>query len=174
MPTRNNLFKKYINPVFVETGSYMGSGIQEAHNAGFNKIYSIELSDFYYNLCVQKFMNNPNIHLIKGDSSEVLYDIIKDIDENITFWLDGHYSGGDTALGKMSSPLMSELEVIKNHKIKTHTIIIDDMRCWKISPEYDFCSDDIVKKLHEINNNYELIYEYGFVSNDILVATIHF
>jgi len=172
MPTNSNLFRKYMNPIFVETGSYIGMGIQEALDAGFNKVYSIELSNFYYNICVEKFKNNENVHLIKGDSSEVLYDLIKNIDENITFWLDGHYSEGDTALGKMWSPLMLELESIKKHKINTHTIIIDDMRCWKISSEYNFCVDDITKKLYEINNNYELIYEDGFVPNDILIAKI--
>lgn len=172
MSTRNNLFKKYMNPVFIETGSYVGNGIQEALDANFNEIYSIELSDKYFYMCYQRFRNNKNVHLVKGDSSEVLYDVIKNINENITFWLDGHYSQGDTALGKVWSPLMMELETIKKHEIKTHTIIIDDLRCWKISPQYNFCVDDIIKKLYEINNNYKLIYEEGYIKNDILVAKI--
>jgi hypothetical protein len=172
MSTNRNLFKKYINPVFIETGSYLGNGIQEAVDANFQKIYSIELSDKYFNICKERFKNNKNIHLIKGDSTEQLFNLINSIDENITFWLDGHYSAGDTALGKTMSPLMTELDIIKRHKLNTHTIIIDDLRCWKISPEYNFCVDDIIKFLYKINSNYKLIYEDGFIKNDILVAKI--
>ena len=172
MPGSVDLFKKYLNPVFVETGSYLGIGIQNAIDAGYDKIYSIELSDGYYDICVKRFTNNKKVHLIKGDSGEILKDVIKDINENTTFWLDGHYSGGDTAIGKSQSPLMSELDAIKEHKIKTHVIIIDDLRCWKISEECDFSIDSIIKKLYEINENYKLVYENGFVSNDILIAVI--
>jgi len=172
MSTNRNLFKKYMNPVFIETGSYIGEGIQEAVDAKFQKIYSIELSNKYFNICKERFRNNKNVYLIKGDSSEQLFDLIKNIDENITFWLDGHYSAGDTALGKMMSPLMIELDIIKKHKLNTHTIIIDDLRCWKISLEYNFCVDDIIKILYKINPNYNLTYEDGFIKNDILVAKI--
>ena len=133
MSTKNNLFKKYMNSIFIETGSYVGNGIQEALDANFNEIYSIELSDKYFSICKERFKNNKNVHLIKGDSSEVLFDVIKNFNEKITFWLDGHYSQGDTALGKTWSPLMMELDIIKSHRLNTHTIMIDDLRCWKIS-----------------------------------------
>jgi len=172
MSTNNNLFRKYVNRVFIETGSYMGAGIQEAIDAGFQELYSIELSDMYFNMCIERFKNKSNVHLIKGDSSEVLENLIKNIDENITFWLDGHYSEDNTALGKIWSPLMQELDIIKNHKLNTHIIIIDDLRCWQKSKEYDFCVIDIIKKLYEINSNYKLIYEDGFTKDDILVAKI--
>ena len=35
-------FKKYLNPVFIETGSLQGKGIQAAIDAGFQKVISIE------------------------------------------------------------------------------------------------------------------------------------
>ena len=44
------------------------------------------------------------------------------------FWLDGHYSGGETAKGDADSPLREELEAIGRHPIKTHVIPIDDVR----------------------------------------------
>ena len=45
MPSKVENFKKYPNPVFVETGSLMGDGIQQALEAGFQKVISIELSE---------------------------------------------------------------------------------------------------------------------------------
>ena len=98
---------------------------------------------------------------------------LKNINESVTFWLDGHYSCGDTALGDFWAPLMQELDAIKNHNIKDHTIMIDDMRCWQEpNPVHGFYKDDIIKKLKEINTDYEFAYEDGLEENDILVAHI--
>ena len=171
--TRNDLFKKYLNPFFIETGSYIGDGIQEALDANFSEIYSIELSDKYFNISYERFKNNEKVHIIKGDSSILLYDLIKDINQNITFWLDAHCSEGDTAKGIYYTPLIQELEQIKKHQINTHTIIIDDMRLWdEKDDKIGFGKDKIIEKILEINPNYELIYENGYIDNDILVAKI--
>ena len=171
--TRNDLFRKYMNPVFIETGSYTGNGILEAINANFSDIYSIELSDKYYDLCCDKFKNYKNVHIIKGDSSLVLFNLIDNIDQNITFWLDGHCSEGDTAKGIHYTPLIQELEQIKKHRINKHTIIIDDMRLWlEEDINIGFGKDKIIEKIMEININYNIIYENGYINNDILVAKI--
>lgn len=171
MPSKKENFKKYPNNYFIETGSYTGDGIQNAIDAGFRCVFSIELSDKYYDLCVNRFMNNNKVNIIKGDSYKVLPTLLKNINTSVTFWLDGHHSCGDTALGDYWSPLMQELEVIKNHHIKTHTIMIDDMRCWENpNPVHGFDKNDIFRILKEINSEYEFIFEDGEFSKDILVA----
>jgi hypothetical protein len=174
MPGSVELFTKYNNnKIFVETGSYAGDGIQAALDSGYNRVYSIELSIPHYNDCKKKFENHCNVYLINGDSCDILESVIKDIDENITFWLDGHYSCGNTAKGKYLSPLMQELDAIKSHTVKTHTIIIDDMRCWnKDNPDIKFGREQIEQKLLDINQNYKFEYFFGVESNDILVAYI--
>lgn len=179
MPTNTQLFKKYKNNnIFIETGSLVGQGIEQALEAGFDKILSIELSEWHYVVCMNKFYSNSKVNLFLGDSSVILKNIIDQIDQPATFWLDGHYSGGNTAKGEKESPLMEELEIIKNHKIKNHTIIIDDMRCWiKNNNTCFFDKLDIENKLKEINPNYILLYENGvqeknIFPNDILIATI--
>lgn len=66
---------------------------------------------------------------------------------------------------------MQELEVIKNHHIKNHTIMIDDMYCWENpNPVHGFYNDDILKILLEINPNYEIEYQDGCRIADILIA----
>jgi hypothetical protein len=173
MPCSTPLFAKYLNPVFIETGSFTGDGIQAAIDAGFQKIISIELSQHFFEVCTNRFRHNPNVQIIHGDSFKVLPDIIKNIDNRITFWLDGHYSCGNTAKGEYWAPLIQELEVIKNHHVKTHTVMIDDMRCWQEPNEtHGFYVPDILNKLNEINDQYELVYEYGVEKDDVLVAYI--
>lgn len=171
MKNKRNVFKNHVNEVFIETGSYTGDGIFAALEYGFSKIISIEISPKYYSLCCQRFQNHKNVEVIFGDSYKVLPDILKSINCKSTFWLDGHYSCGDTGIGDFWAPLIQELDVIKNHQIKNHTIIIDDMRCWeKPNEKHGFFKDDIFKKLYEINAQYELTYEDGHAPNDILVA----
>jgi len=163
------LFRKYINPVFIETGSYLGDGIQQAIDAGFKKIYSIELSRNFYTHCCDRFEKNEIVHCICGDSGEKLFEVMEEQNEQITFWLDGHYSGGDTAIGPENTPLLRELEAIKRHPIKTHTILIDDLRGW-IRELRGFDTLDLMKKILEINPDYVFTLEDGFIPNDILVA----
>lgn len=167
---KTNIFEKYnYNNIFIETGSYLGDGIQLAIDANFKNIYSIELSDKYYNISKDRFKERLNVEIIKGDSAIVLKDTIENINESITFWLDGHYSCSDTARGIYRIPLMQELEHIKNHKIKSHTILIDDMRCWQEpNKEHGFYIDDIIKYLEIMN--YEIMgYEDGIEKNDVMV-----
>jgi len=128
---RNQLFKRR-TAEFIETGSHTGIGIQLALMSGFSKIYSIELVDNYFNECVEKFKNNSNVYLILGDSYFKLKELL-DNNPNIpfTYWLDGHYSGGDTGFGVEESPLMKELETILSREVKGELIYVDDMRLYR-------------------------------------------
>jgi len=166
------LFNKFPNHYFVETGSLEGAGIEGALKAGFSEIHSIELFERWYLLCTEKFKQNPNVHLWQGDSSVVLEEVISEIREPITFWLDGHWSGQGTALGETKTPIMKELEAIQRHPIKTHTILIDDVRCFG-TDDFDFIQlSEVTDKILEINPNYVITYESGRFPMDILVARI--
>jgi len=171
MPGSIELFKKYPNPIFIETGSCHGTGIQQALNAGFTEIYSIELSPVFYKECTDRFKGIHGVNLIFGDSHLVLDELLSKINEPVTFWLDGHYSGPDSVRGIYESPLIQELAIIRDHHIKDHTIIIDDLRCWSIK-EQGFDTAMIIEKCMEINPQYTFIYENGERNNDILVAKI--
>lgn len=171
MTIHSDAFKNYPNEIFIETGSLNGDGIQKALNAGFKRIISIEITEHYYEKCKKRFQNNPEVELIKGDSFKILPSVIKDINVPITFWLDGHYSWGDTGKGQYQTPLIQEIEVIASHPLKNHTILIDDMRCWK-DPNHGhgFTVDDIFKALDKIKSDYEVSYINGHIENDIMVV----
>ena len=166
----DGLFSKYPNNYFVETGSHHGNGIKLALKAHFKNIYSIELNSSLFDLCSAKFQTYQNVHLFLGDSSKVLEEVISDIAEPITFWLDGHYSGPKTSKGEKFSPILEELEQIKIHPIKNHTIIIDDVRLMS-GKYFDSVSLDQIKQfILTMNPKYKFILHDGYIEKDILIA----
>ncbi len=165
-------FLLHSNRVFVESGTFNGDGIFYAILSGAKEIHSIDLSPKYYYHAKERFQNNDNINLYLGDSGKQLYDIIKNIDEPITFWLDAQFCGGDTAFNGKITPILDELEQIKQHHINTHTILIDDVRqfgTWY----FDYITkEQLIEKIFEINPNYSISYTDGFVQDDILIAEV--
>ena len=167
----------YKNDIFIETGTYQGDTINRVVN---NKIYkptkiiSLELSDVFFNNCIKRFQNNSNIQIYKANSKYELYNIIKDINCPITFWLDSHWSGV-VNIGcdpETLCPILYELEQIKQHPIKTHTIMIDDIRLMD-NIHFPVSLEEITKKILEINPNYVIKYYDDYTAkNDILVAYI--
>ena len=95
----------------------------------FEKLYTIELSSKLFNLCKKRYKKKyPNIEFIFGDSSNVLVSLCPKIKDNSIFFLDGHYSGENTAKGLKDCPLYEESEAIYNYFQNEALIIIDDYR----------------------------------------------
>ena len=134
MPINLSQVKNYNNnKIFLETGALVGDGIQRALDAGYEKVISIECHLGYYNTSKDRFAGDDRVSVIHGDSSTDLYDVIKDIDENITFFLDAHYMWNDPNQdikehpGEGYVPTHDELKQIKKHHLNTHTILVDDI-----------------------------------------------
>lgn len=177
MPASVELFKRYWNPVFIETGTYLGDGIKQALAADFPLIRSVELSDKLYEDNVRRFATRHNVKIFHGSSESQLGKMIEDIPQPITFWLDAHYSAGITAKGDENSPILKELRIIAAHPIKSHTILIDDRRQIGTA-DFDFVTEDQIKNaIRAINPAYAFSYDTGSDShpmflNDIIVARV--
>ena len=164
MTAATSVFKKYPNPVFVETGTHWGDGVQQALDAGFEEIYSIEISPELHKMAAHRFRANPNVHLLLADSSMVLDSVIGRINNQITFWLDSH--------SPESHPLLAELSIIGRHPIKTHTILIDDLRLWTVA-ENGFDTEVLKQIISRINPDYIFTLDgCADFPNDILVAYV--
>jgi len=149
---------------FVETGCYVGGGINLALNAGYKNIWSIEASKQYYDYCVSRFKNNKEVKLFYGESQIILENIISQINSRIVFWLDAHSQWDEQKINNIQ-PLSCEVDIISRHHIKNHVIMIDD---WRL-----FHSDIIIKKLEDINSNYNIKFIDSELSkNDILVCSL--
>lgn len=120
---------------FIETGTYFGRTLASIAETGID-CTSIELSEELYERARDRFKNHENVTLFMGDSAERLPEILKQVTGPALFWLDGHYSAGITASGRMQTPISAELEAILQHPIKKHVILIDDARCFDGTNDY--------------------------------------
>jgi hypothetical protein len=113
--------------IFIETGTYRGDMVNRVSKR-FEKIYSIELSSDLWAKAQKRFASMKHIEILQGDSTHVLPQILAKIDKPALFWLDAHFSTGETARGDLDTPIEEELRTILNHRIKNHIILIDDAR----------------------------------------------
>lgn len=168
-------FKNFPNYYFVETGTFGGDGLQIALNSGcFTELYSMEVQQSFVVNAQNRFRKNRNVHILHGDSKCILWGVIKDLNKPITFWLDAHIF--PPMKGIQNCPLLEELDQIKKHPIKTHTIIIDDQSCCG-QHAFDYLTQqDLINKIKEINSNYKITFLPGGnddeVPNNVLVAYV--
>lgn len=123
--------------IFCETGSYLGENIQYVLDANyFDKVHSIEISEKWYNYCKDKYNENEKVFLHLGNSADVIrnYDFG---DEPVLFYLDAHFSGGETGGSDIENgcPLLLELDSLCETRKKNtgDIVIIDDMRLMGIA-----------------------------------------
>ena len=130
--------------VFVEGGTYKG-GTAKNMSDKFRKVYTIEKSDAMFDIASENLKDKSNIAMMKGDTREHLHQILKDND-NLLFWLDAHWSGGETYGKQDECPLVEELNIIFSYD-KNYVILIDDARLFLAPPP----------KPHDLNNWQSLI-----------------
>jgi hypothetical protein len=181
MPISRKTLAKYRRDILIETGTLTGETVQAAIDLGFKRIYSIELSKPLANRCKERFKGLDFVTIVQGDSSTELEKILKSVDEPCVFWLDAHYSGGETAKGDKDCPLYEEIAAIASHYIKSHIILIDDIVCLRGDPDPKderVVACGVIRRLKDINCNYKILYEDGTmpdgssIKDDILVAII--
>ena len=119
--------RKFAVSTFVETGTWRGDMVH-AMKDKFDRIYSIELDKALYERAKKRFSHVRHISIFQGDSSTILPTILSAISQPCLFWLDAHYSGGNTAKSQRDTPILEELSCILNHSSGNDVILIDDAR----------------------------------------------
>lgn len=132
MPSINLSFLKRLRDdyskytCFVESGTFWGGTIFSVEPF-FNKLYTIEFSEKFYEN-TRRMYNGTKINFILGDSSIVFEKLLPNIDDKTIFFLDGHWSSGDTGKSAKDCPLVEEITHITNLFKNEAIIIIDDYR----------------------------------------------
>jgi hypothetical protein len=132
--TIKRAFQKTHSTTLIETGTYLGGTAYRCAKI-FKKVYTIELDP----VLVQKARINlagcSNVEVIHGDAVEQLGKLFNagSIERAVVF-LDGHYSGGDTAHGEIAEPALEELKILGQNRNRINAVIIDDFRNFGMEP----------------------------------------
>lgn len=130
-----SLAERYGLKILVETGTYRGDMV-EAMKQDFDRVYSIELSSVLFQAARRRFQNDGNVEILHGDSADLLHGVLSMLDQPALFWLDAHYSGGETARGARDTPVLVEIESILRSSDSAHVILVDDARLFGRDPAY--------------------------------------
>lgn len=156
---------------------YKPQSCYQAVNSNFEKIFSIEIEKYLYDIGVevyQKEIEKGRVVLIHDDSAKMdLYMDNNILDKKTLFFLDAHHKNSANQL-----PLIDELYKIKNLDYKEHIICIDDIRklvgkkAWgvTVNSKYNNHVDHIIDVIKSINSNYKIKYLKGIIENDVLCA----
>jgi hypothetical protein len=138
---RRVLLRNALNDaVWIESGTYFGDTTFFLSKHA-NHVYSIELDERLAAQAKKRFRQRPNIEILQGDSGQLIGGLLTKISGNVNLWLDGHFSGGITCKGELTTPIVAELAAVSAYVKQTSNpatvVMIDDVRCFDPSiPDY--------------------------------------
>lgn len=184
-PTRNYFHEFKTGVLFIETGSYRGDGIQLAIDAGFEEVVSMDNDPENVNFCRSRFnlrshgsqaignVGECKVTVLFGDSAVDLWNVLEWYDEPATIWLDAHWQMLEgTEPGPNPWPLLKELQQIRQHLVKTHTILIDDLLMMTHPGVTGWDYKLIYDALRVVNRNYKFRLLANPVIDNLLVAHV--
>ncbi|MBD2260783.1 hypothetical protein [Pseudanabaena sp. FACHB-2040] len=154
---------------FVETGTYHGNTSAWAANQ-FEQVYTIENSEPLHKRAQATFSVVKNIGFLLGDSRAELQKILPTLQGKSLFWLDAHWSGGETYGEADQCPLLEEIAVI-NQFAADSCILIDDARLFTSPPQPPHRLEywpDIVTVLDSLQQG--AIERYIVIIEDVIIA----
>jgi hypothetical protein len=128
------LVEEFKPDIFFETGTYDG-GTTTVAASFFKQVYTVELSEELYKTAAHSLTLLPNVSMYCDSSPAMIKKVVPTFDGRILFWLDAHFSGGNTVRSNddTSDPdaytaIRKELAAIKECNIQNCTILLDDIR----------------------------------------------
>jgi hypothetical protein len=125
------LQRTFAIPSFFETGTLLGETTAWAAER-FEQVITVERSPEFFNVAKARFMDNPSVRTLFGDSREHLRQLAPQLPVTL-FWLDAHWSGDVTAGEDDECPLLGEIAAIA-HDLDRHFVLIDDARLFLAPP----------------------------------------
>lgn len=118
--------------VFVETGTYFGGTTRWAAQH-FSYVFTIERSEVLYAQERGVLAQLAGVTPLLGDSRIMLPRVVSTLGKSSAlFWLDSHWSGGQTAGDDDECPVLDELAILADRA--DDVILIDDARLFLCAP----------------------------------------
>lgn len=118
---------------WIESGTFRGRTAQflaSSAEISAAKVITIEPSQKYFEIASRRLSGWESVEVVHGQSVDVLPGVLSSLTGDICFWLDGHYSAGDTFKGECDTPVLAELEIILKHcsRNRRMAVFVDDVR----------------------------------------------
>lgn len=165
---KEKVLEKYSieNANWVETGTYKGDTTYYLSKK-YPHIYSVEPNVEFYKEALNIF-KGLNVTLFNDVSENVLPILLPTLKGNLNFWLDGHYSGGETFKGNKECPIKDELNSIEVNfdNFEKISIFIDDVRLF-LSSANDYPSIDyLVDWSRRLNMKWKIVYDIFIIQKN--------
>ena len=154
---------------FYESGTYYGSTTLNMQPY-FKQIITVEVSLNIYNRSHNYLNSHPNIKHFNQPSEDFLKEFLILNQDEFIFFLDGHYSSGDTSLSTIDVPLLEELNHINNLYKKNGLIIIDDFNLFETNSNEDWSNISVQNILNCFTNNQINTY---YIHNERMIIIIN-
>lgn len=150
------------NDIFVCVGIYSCVSLARAINAKYAELLGIDESQVLVDHARAIFPKDfnrtiTNYHIYHGGMSE-FRNIIFTINKPMTIFLGNHFPSIDEV---RSNTILQELDVLKEHPVKTHTVLIDYVNYAGTDAFGGVSLNEIKSRLLEINGNYRFSLEKG-------------
>ena len=116
---------------WVETGTYLGDTTALLARWA-PTVFTIEPEPTLASNAAKRFEATPGVTVMTATSELALPQILQSLTGTVSFWLDGHYSAGNTFLSDNETPITAELAEIERHlaRLSHVAVLVDDMRCF--------------------------------------------
>jgi hypothetical protein len=161
------------NSTWIETGTLVGTTAKYLSTIG-KQVITLEPSLKFFNISKENLKQYSNIKIINDSSENCLEEVLKNLKavNNICFWLDGHFSGGDTFQGEDDTPILKELKVIERYleSFEKISILVDDFRLFNTK---NLTNKEVYPDKSELVNWSEKNKLFWTVKSDIFIITNH-
>jgi len=180
MPLTPELARRFVRPIFFETGTDGGGGVAVALAAGAVRVVSVEINPGLAQKARARFVGEPRVTVLQGNSAELLGSAMSAVNELATVWLDAHQTLSDV-VPRGQSPILQELGALAVLPCRSHVILIDDIRCFRegfpwrhFDPKTERLIElgEIEAAVRTINPAYRISYEDAHERKDVLVACL--
>lgn len=153
----------------VETGTHVGNSTRQLASK-FQEVDTIETSAELFRTAQESSTDLKNISFHLGESALILKQILQNHTKPTFFWLDAHYSGGNTSGQSSPCPLIDELNLIAEWRgVGVSIICIDDARLFgaphDLAPQMEGWPStyEVLTVIHSMNLT-------SFIMDDVIVA----